>query len=494
MKNEPNLRKFNIEPPSAGCQQIEQHSSPMENDIFKSLVESLPGMAYRCRNDLFWTMEFVNSGCSQLTGFDPVDLIENRTVPFVQLIHNEDQDCVRNAIDAAFSTDGRFQVEYRLITAAGEIKWVLEQGMVTRLPGRTDPVLQGFILDITERKKVEEQLRFLSMHDPLTGLYSRAYFEEEMKRLDTPRQLPISVIYGDVNALKLVNDAFGHEIGDEYLRNAARAFVTSCRKEDIISRIGGDEFVIFMPKTSPSGAAQVCDRIKKTFHQLPKNPISASAALGTASKEDPERDLRSVLKEAESRMYRSKLIENKFVHQEIFSSLERILFKKIFKAEVGFNSVRYLGVEMGRRLALSNHCLENISLLASFCDVGKIAISDSILHKPGRLTSEEWQLIHKHPETGFHIIRTFPKLAPVAEDVLYHHERWDGSGYPQGLVGDSIPLNARIIAIVNAYDAMTRRRCYRPLLTRQSALEEICRSAGSQFDPKLVEVFVDLVT
>jgi len=353
---------------------------------------------------------------------------------------------------------------------------------------------QGIIRDITEHKRTEQQILYLSFHDKLTDLYNRAYFEEELKRLDTERQLPISVIMGDVNSLKLINDAFGHHEGDKLLRRMAQILKTICRKQDLIARLGGDEFAVFLPKASQKAAMEVTKRIRLACSQASQNPVQLSIALGVCTKEDPTRDIQEILREAEDRMYRNKLLESKSVRTSIISSLETTLWERNQETEEHAQRMRHMAMQIGHAIGLSDSELDELALLASLHDIGKIAIPDGILIKPAKLSPEEWETMQKHPEIGYRIAESSPELAPIAEAILAHHEWWDGSGYPQGLKGEQIPLISRIITIVDAYDVMTHARPYKEPCSQQDALEELKRHKGRQFDPKLLELFLGIMS
>lgn len=347
--------------------------------------------------------------------------------------------------------------------------------------------------NVTAKKQAEDRILYLTFHDPLTGLYNRLFFEDALKRLDVPRQLPLSIIMADVNNLKLVNDALGHTKGDELLKKVAAVLSQACRKEDIVARWGGDEFVILLPKTPRAVAQSVIERIKKACEEESKRgsvPFPMSLALGYATKERENEDIDAILSEAENHMYRDKLTEAKSSRAALLIAFEQYLREIPGEMETHYERMHALAQKIGSALGFSKTELDNLHLLVRLHDLGKVAIPRSILVKTEPLTEEEWVEIRKHPEIGYRIARIFPELLPVAEGILAHHERFDGKGYPQGLKGKDIPLPARILALVDAFVAMTSDRPCRKALSRAKAIEEIRKNAGTQFDPDLVEVFL----
>jgi len=301
------------------------------------------------------------------------------------------------------------------------------------------------------------------------------------------------VIMGDLNGLKLVNDAFGHQEGDKLLTQTAKILKESCRKEDVIARWGGDEFAIFLRRTSYRVAMEIIERIKLVCRQASQDPVKVSIALGAVTKEDPSQDIQEILKEAEERMYRSKLLESKYVRDSILSSLRRTLFEKNHESEEHTYRLQELALPIGRALGLPDGQLDDLMLLATLHDIGKIGVPQGVIIKPGNLSPEEWELIRKHPEIGYRIAKSSPELAPIAEAILAHHEWWDGRGYPRGLKGEDIPLISRILAIVDAYDVMTHAQPYKEAMSQEEALQELQKKAESQFDPKLIAMFIEMV-
>ncbi|SDM01734.1 sensor domain-containing diguanylate cyclase/phosphohydrolase [Halarsenatibacter silvermanii] len=346
--------------------------------------------------------------------------------------------------------------------------------------------------DITDRKEKEERINYLLFHDHLTKLYNRRFFEEEMIRLDTERQLPLCIFIIDINGMKLINDSFGHKYGDELLVKTADLLQDVFRKEDILARWGGDEFSILLPKTGESEAEDILSRIKEKCKKTESDRLPVSLGVGYAVKEDKDQDIFEVLNEADDRMYQDKLTAQKSATNKILKSLLSSLEAKSPETEAHTNRLAVMAIKLGERIGLSNNQLNNLSLLATLHDIGKVNISEDILTKPENLNEEEWERIKEHPHIGYKIALSCDDFSSVADEILAHHERWDGGGYPEGLQGDDIPLLSRIISIVDAYDVMANGRPYKEPMSRKEVLQELERCAGSQFDPRLVAEFIDM--
>ncbi|MES0341445.1 MAG: HD domain-containing phosphohydrolase, partial [Candidatus Humimicrobiaceae bacterium] len=348
--------------------------------------------------------------------------------------------------------------------------------------------------DITERKKTEEKLRYLSFHDKMTGLYNRAFFEEELKRLDVDRELPISIVMGDADGLKLINDTFGYEKGDALLVNIGKIIEDTCREEDIIARWGGDEYAILFPRTSEETALKIVERIEgKCTDTASPDSMPISISLGAATKTVISQDIKEIIRQAEDRMRRRKMLKTESVHSLMILSLRKTLQEKSFETEEHIDRLKMIAQKLGKKVGLSSSQVDELSLVAVLHDIGKVTIADSILLKTGKLTKKEWKTMKRHPEIGYKIASSSPQLAPIAECILYHHEWWDGNGYPRGLKGKNIPLLSRIITIVDAYDVMINGRPYKDPMTHEEVIEELKRFAGIQFDPELVKNFIKVI-
>ncbi len=346
--------------------------------------------------------------------------------------------------------------------------------------------------DIRKRKEAEAKIRYLSYYDRLTGLYNRAFFEEELKRLDTKRQQSLAIIIGDVNGLKLTNDVFGHLEGDQLLIQTANILTNACRDEDIICRWGGDEFAILLPRTNRKTVEEICGRIYNSCEKSKDAPINISISLGYDVKENSTQSMTEVIKQAEEQMYRNKLLEGKSTRSHIINSLQKSMYERSHETEAHAERMKHRSITLGKGLNLDNDKLNELGLLAILHDIGKMAISDAILEKPGKLTEGEWEKMKRHSEIGYRIAETSPELIHISKYILFHHERWDGTGYPHGLKRDEIPLLSRVIAVIDVYDVMTHDRVYKKAVSHEAAINELIKCSGTQFDPVIVNKFVEL--
>ncbi|KEJ00890.1 diguanylate cyclase [Clostridium botulinum A2B7 92] len=365
--------------------------------------------------------------------------------------------------------------------------------MMTTILHNGEKVFHSLCRDIRERKEMENKLEYLSYHDQLTGLYNRRFFENELKRLDVEENLPLTIVMADVNGLKLVNDSFGHAAGDELLKKVSEIIKKGCRYNDIIARLGGDEFVILLPKTDIYETEQIVKNINALALKETVSAVNISISFGYGTKKKEEEKIEEILKKAEDYMYKKKLFESPSMRGKTIGAIISTLHEKNKREEEHSHRVSMLCQDMGHALGLTESETEELKTIGLLHDIGKIAIEENILNKSEELTDDEWQEIKRHSEIGYRILNTVNDMLEISEYVLYHHERWDGKGYPKGLKGEEIPLQSRIITIIDAYDAMTSQRSYRSALPEESAIEELKINAGTQFDPDLVRIFIEKV-
>lgn len=365
--------------------------------------------------------------------------------------------------------------------------------IVTPIIGQNNSVIGVTIFseDVTKQSIHDRNILYLSYHDTLTGAHNRRYYIENLEKLDHPDYYPLTMIIADINGLKIVNDAFGHLVGDILLKKVYELLAELFSKEGIVYRIGGDEFIILLPKVSTKDAKKLVEKAKKRFEIQRVMDISISVSFGVSTKENDE-DIQDIFKNAEDDMYTHKLFEVTSHRNHTINTILKTLHEKNPREDLHSKRVSEICIAIGKALKMSSDDLSLLKMISNLHDIGKIAIDQAILNKPGKLTDEEWKIIKKHPEIGFRILSASPEYAKIAQDILSHHERYDGKGYPRGIKGKDIPIRARIISVADSYDAMISERPYRKPLTHQEAIEEIRVNIGTQFDPEIANLFIKL--
>lgn len=385
-------------------------------------------------------------------------------------------------------------LEIRMRSDTGKYHWFLLTGDVTETDAEGTPtVVSGLVSNIDRQKYLEDELRFLSYHDKLTGLHNRRYFEKSLRDFDSPEYFPQTVMITDINGLKLTNDTFGHQQGDHLLSAAARILKKACRTEDIICRWGGDEFAVLMMNTDEAVAEHIYDVIKRESSHEQVGPVVLNMAAGYAARLNLEEPLSVLLKTAEERMYRNKITESESARSSILTTILKTLNDKSIETYEHSKRIARLGSAIVKEMNLGQEKTDEIVLLANLHDIGKIAIPEGILSKTGKLTESEWEIVRNHPEIGFRIASTLQDFAHVAPGILSHHERFDGTGYPKGLAGDQIPLIARILSVADSVDVMQHGRPYQSAISIADVIAELERCSGTQFDPTVVRIAVNIL-
>ena len=350
----------------------------------------------------------------------------------------------------------------------------------------------GRSIDVTERKRYEEKLEYLSYTDILTGAKNRTAFEELEKNLSVKENMPLGVIMGDADGLKLANDTLGHIEGDNLLKNIVRVLKEVCQEKGEVFRIGGDEFVILIPNSSIDYCEKIIEKINKRCKEEKNDLFNISISLGATIKENINEDIYHVLYKAENIIYKQKLLKKTSIKSGIFNSLK--IGSRFGSEEIKQHAKRVSenAVKIGEKLGLHKTDLEELRIAAELHDIGKTVISEEIFLKPGPLTDKEYEIMKTHSEKGYRMVKASSELTSVAEIILYHHERYDGTGYPIGLKGEDIPLSSRIINVCDAYDGMINDRIYKKAMNVENALNNLRIYSGSQFDPKVVDAFIEL--
>ncbi len=347
-----------------------------------------------------------------------------------------------------------------------------------------------FSSDVTSRVTYEQKILYTSYHDALTSFKNRRYFNEKVSQYAKKKDITISIILADVNALKVTNDAFGHDAGDELLTTVASVFKQIFASYGEIIRLGGDEFVILLENVKQEIASQLVEQAKSELALYYIRNMKVSVSFGVASG-STSHDISDILKAAEDEMYKNKLIEFSASRGKTIINLLNTLFSKSMFEELHSRRTVLLCRKIGDALNLHRDELNILSNVATFHDIGKVAIKEEILNKQSPLNEEELNEIKRHPEIGYHLLLNSKDYTDLAHSVLHHHEHYDGKGYPHGLSGKAIPIFSRIVAIGEAYDDMTSIRPYRKPLTHKEALEELRKKMGTQFDPEITQIFIN---
>jgi diguanylate cyclase (GGDEF)-like protein/PAS domain S-box-containing protein len=470
------------------CKQAEE-ALRLSESYYRAIFETSGTAIIIIEDDA--TISHVNSHFEELSGYSRQE-VEGRK-SWIDFVHPHDAAEVREHLfwrrrdrDLTLS-----QCEHRFIDRNGKEHHVL---MSVNLIRETNQSVASFI-DITGRKEMEKRLEEMSLYDSLTGLYNRNFFEAEMGRFSNGRYAPVGIVVCDLDGLKLVNDTLGHNSGDEMIVNAARLLKHSFRSSDIVARIGGDEFAVLVPDTPKKDAPKLVQRLRKAVEEHnahnPKIPLFLAIGYAISDKDTP--NMQHLFREADNRMYREKIQNEQSARSALVQGLTSAIEARDFAIEGHCDRLQELATPLARAEGLTENRINDLLLFARFHDLGKVGIPDRILFKPGPLTREEYRQMKGHCEIGHRIADSVMDLKPIAEWILKHHEQWDGQGYPLGLQGRDIPLECRILAIADAYEAMTSDRPYRTAMPREKAFRELRRCAGTQFDPDLTEQFVSLL-
>lgn len=566
-----------------------------KNQLFhSSITNELPGIVYCCRNDHNWTMEFISKGCFRLTGYRPEELILNNKISYEKIIHPEDRKMVRDDVKKSLKELKQFHLKYRIITANNRIKWVSEIGRFLPLPDYDLQLLEGFIMDITDKEQAEEALkeseekyRLLFETSPVgiailndrgfitnindavlhfTGFKKQYLLGSHFKNLkfllikDVPQYVRIftRLLLGKKIKPLLINwrhkdkRLFTGEVRISVIKKNKRILGIQGIITDITERMKiedklreSGEFNKTILENSPSPTLVINpDKsiryinpalekitgfslkdtigIKPPYPYWPKEMMhSCMAKLNSAMQNDiiipelPFLNKRGQIFWVELRA--SPLINNgklKYLlvnftditeRKKAYEELERTLddtintLAMIVETRDPYTAghqkrVTMLAEKISKKLNLSDEKIKLIRTSAAIHDIGKISIPTSILSKPGQLTDIEFKLIRTHPITGFNIIKKINFHYPIAQIILQHHEREDGSGYPNSLKGKDITLEAKIIGIADVVEAMSSHRPYRPALGIGMAIEEIKKNKGKLYDPKIAEACLKVIT
>jgi diguanylate cyclase (GGDEF)-like protein/PAS domain S-box-containing protein len=444
--------------------------------------------------DLNGNIVLINKVAQYLTGYfenEAVGLHFNQVFPIInEYTHIKNENPITKVLETG-----------NIIGLANHTLLISRDGKEIPIEDSAAPIrdtqgrIHGVVLvfrDVTLERMRQKEKEYIMSHDLLTSLFNRCFFTEKLEEYNKNMSYPISIIMADVNGLKLTNDAFGHLIGDELLVKTANVLKAVCGDSNIVARLGGDEFAVLMPNTTNESANLIIHEIKKAIGKEKINYIPMSIGLGCETKTDSKSNLNIVLRKAEDKMYADKL----FDRTSRKSSTVNIIINSQHENNDEKNHAERVATiceALGASIGMTPDKIKELKIIGFLHDIGKVAISDDIINKEGPLSIDEYDEVKRHSEIGFRILNSVNELSELSRYVLFHHERWDGNGYPKGLAEESIPLESRILAIADSYDAMTNDRPYREALSNEQVVYELLKNSNTQFDSKLVDVFINNV-
>lgn len=422
-------------------------------------------------------------------------LTENHLLPLNKIqkfVFKKDRPMMDVALMNLIYKDMDYNVHYKILNNLNELRHINSVATLRYKDNKPYKVF-GVINDITDLRNEEEKLRYASYHDHLTNVYNRRHFVEKRELVNFESYFPIATVILDINGLKVINDSFGHNVGNRVLKKTADILKDSVADKGFVSRIGGDEFSIICPNTTKSEIEDLMDKTIEIINHEKVENINFSLAYGIAIKDEISQNLDLILKLAEDDMYIHKMSQSQSVRNKIIDALLKTLYENDNVSEEHSQRVSTYAYKLAAASNLSAKKISDIKLAGQLHDIGKVTISNDILNKKGRLTDQEYKIVKTHPEKGYSIIHSIGDMDDIANYVLEHHEYYDGKGYPKGLKGKDISFEARLISIADAYDAMTSFRSYKDEKTKDAAIKELITCKGTQFDPELVDVFIEKV-
>jgi diguanylate cyclase (GGDEF)-like protein/PAS domain S-box-containing protein len=437
----------------------------------------------------------MNPLAEKLTGWSQRDAGGKSLTQVLTILNEQTGKISRSPADIVLETAAAYRPDFPTVLASNsgkEIPVELIASPIRNHSGETSGVVI-VLKDFTDYRERQKQIEFLSFNDHLTGLYNRRYFEKAMKDMDVRTNMPLTVMTLDVNGLKLTNDAFGHAMGDRLLRTVADILRKACRKNDLIARVGGDEFAILLPRTDAAMAGKIKQRILRTASKTKLDTIVVSLAVGFSVKTSFRDSIESVLRNADKLMYREKLNQGKTVRNQTIDIVLKNINSRFEQEQIHTERVSQFCFLIAGALKWSADKKSEMKIAGLLHDIGKIILPARLLNKAEKLTDEEFDIIKTHAETSYQILKSVDEYVTIAGFVLHHHEHWDGTGYPAGLKGEEIPIQSRIIAVADAFEAMTAKRPYQKTRTVEEAKKELLRCSGTQFDPAVVKVFLESV-
>lgn len=421
---------------------------------------------------------------------------------------------LENAVEA-FKTGNVFDYLLKPLNDIQELNIVVDRAVERRfLRSENERLISELQERVDELEDARKKLIQLAERDGLTGLYNYRTIHARLEK--TVKENPdadVSVILMDMDGFKQLNDTYGHPIGDQALRHLAETMQYVCRETDLLGRCGGDEFMIVLPHTRAEEAKGIAEAIRAALVQNPfLNPegmaIPLQLCFGISDTAHCDGSWSSLIVAADTALYSGKqnggnavtlhmiTTEDEAQPHSTFNVLESLVTaidNKDHYTRAHSEDVTQHALRLVEAIGCSEKTYDIVRVAGLLHDIGKIGVPTSILRKPGKLTEQEYEVMKSHVTVSALIIHGLPHLADILDAVECHHERWDGKGYPKGLAGEDIPVLGRIMAIADAFSAMTMDRPYRSGLSVEEALKRIAEGAGTQFDPNLAQTFIDCI-
>lgn len=468
-----------------------------ELQIAKELATSEEQFRFIAENasDVIWIFNAVHN---KFTYFSPsvhtlrgYTVEESLTHTVRELVSHESAELIKQVMqqrsrDFLSSGDAPIElVEVQFTTKSGRLVWTETSARIRRNKLGEMEVI-GVSRNIENRKRAEEQMNYMTHHDHLTDVYNRRYFESKSAEFMVEGYLPLTLIVADLNGLKLANDAFGHQAGDQLLQLFADVLKQNIRREDMVARIGGDEFAILLPQTNEKGAQVFLKRLKAKLSDTHMGALTLSASFGAVTTETLTLSLSEMYHEADEKMYLQKIIDGSRFKKELVNTIADYLFGKYPVEKIHGEKVAQWSALIAKSLGLDPEVVKAIEKTALYHDIGRVALPDKYNGDKMEPEDEDIASIRRLPEVGYHILKGSEEFAPYAEIVLYHHENMDGTGYPKSIKGDEIPLPSRILKIADMYDTMVRFEGF----TVNETIRHLQSKRGIVYDEHVVDVFL----
>ena len=331
------------------------------------------------------------------------------------------------------------------------------------------------------------------MKDMITGLELSGGMLKYLSELDRERVYPIQLLAVNVNGLNVINHALGREKGNEVMIRTVEKMREILPEGTYMAKMENGSFLAVLLQMPHERARELAQKLKEEQLSVPTMNLTFELEYGLAEIGEKDEDIFDGIQETMESLKNRKLLSDSSQTSSVIHSLSQTLLESDYETEEHVLRTRDAAMELGGCMGLSDKDIGRLALLSILHDIGKIAIPQNILLKPGRLDAEEWEIMKTHTSKGYRIAKASPELEAIAELILHHHEKWDGTGYPSGLKGEEIPLLSRIITVVDSYDVMVHDRPYHKAISEAEAREELMRCAGTQFDPKIVEAYLELL-